>query len=107
VTEAVAKEYLFPLKQEKIDTLILGCTHYPLIRKEISDFYSGKVTVLDSSEVVAKALHSFLASNQLLRSTSGGPDHFLVSDYTDSFEASTKLFFQEAVHLEKHHLWND
>jgi len=52
-----------------IDALILGCTHYPLVKKEISDFYAGRVAVLDSSAVVAKALFDYLDSQDLLRKT--------------------------------------
>jgi glutamate racemase len=54
--------------------------------------------------VVADALYQYLQTADLLN-TAGGTDHFLVSDYTESFEASTKLFFHQSVHLEKHRLW--
>lgn len=106
ISHDIIEAYLRDPQLENIDALILGCTHYPLIRKEISDFYKGHVKVLDSSEVVAKALFEHLTSQALLNDQHGGEDHFLVSDFTDSFEASTKLFFREGVHLEKHPLWN-
>ncbi len=91
---------------QTIQALILGCTHYPLIKKEINTLYNHQVDVLDSSEVVAQALFEHLNSRELLSQQASGQDHFLVSDFTDSFEASTKLFFRESVHLEKHPLWN-
>src|SRR6185503_414971 len=106
ISHEIIDSYLNDPTLQGIDALILGCTHYPLIKKEINDFYGGKVKVLDSSEVVAQALHAYLKDKDLL-SGQANKDHFLVSDYTDSFEASTKLFFREAVHLEKHNLWND
>jgi len=106
ISNDIIEEYLRDPLLANIGALILGCTHYPLIRKEIMEFYRNTITVLDSSEVVAQALYEYLQQNGLLNIGPSGPDHFLVSDYTDSFEASTKLFFHEAVHLEKHPLWN-
>ncbi len=106
ISHDIIEEYLCDPLLENIEALILGCTHYPLIKKEINEFYQNKVTVLDSSEMVAKALHDHLAAQELLNDLPGCQDHFLVSDFTDSFEASTKLFFHETVQLEKHPLWN-
>ncbi len=106
ISHNIIEEYLRDPILEKISALILGCTHYPLIKKEISDFYHDHIAVLDSSDVVAKALYEYLSQAGLLNDQAPGTDHFLVSDFTDSFEASTKLFFHEAVHLEKHPLWN-
>jgi glutamate racemase len=106
ISHDIIERYLQDPALENIDTLILACTHYPLIKKEISDFYKGRVTVLDSSEVIALALRDHLSQKGLLSDSPGGMDHFLVTDYTESFEASTKLFFRQAVHLEKHPLWN-
>lgn len=106
ISHDIIEEYLRDPLLQNIEALILGCTHYPLIKREIKDFYENKVLVLDSSEMVAKELYDYLASQHLLNINPGGKDHFLVSDFTESFEASTKLFFHEAVQLEKHPLWN-
>jgi glutamate racemase len=106
ISHDIIEKYLRDPELENIQALILGCTHYPLIKKEISDFYNGSIPVLDSSEIVAKALFDYLKSAGLLQDQGKGTDHFLVSDFTDSFEASTKLFFQQTVHLERHPLWN-
>lgn len=106
ISHDIIEAYLHDPHLNGIEALILGCTHYPLIKKEIMALYQNKVLVLDSSEMVANALHDYLSSQQLLNTLSGGQDHFLVSDYTESFEASTKLFFHEAVRLEKHAVWN-
>lgn len=104
ISNDIIEEYLRDPILADIDALILGCTHYPLVRKEIMDYYKRGIAVLDSSEVVADALYQYLQTADLLN-TAGGTDHFLVSDYTESFEASTKLFFRQSVHLEKHRLW--
>jgi glutamate racemase len=104
ISHDIIAQYLNDPALKGIDALILACTHYPLIKKEIGDFYKQQVNVLDSSEEVAESLRKYLAENDLL--TTASPQHkFLVSDYTDSFEASTKLFFGEIVQLEKHRLW--
>ncbi len=105
ISHEIIEKYLRDPLLGNIDALILGCTHYPLIKKEINEFYQGRVSVLDSSEVVARALYEHLKKNELLSEDPSGEDHFLVTDYTESFEASTKLFFHQAVHLEKHPLW--
>ncbi len=106
ISHDIIEKYLRDPILGNIDALILGCTHYPLIAKEINEFYQGRVAVLDSSEAVATALYHHLDKNLLLSDKHVVQDQFLVTDYTDSFEASTKLFFREAVHLEKHPLWN-
>ena len=106
ISHDIIEAYLNDPMLKNIDALILGCTHYPLIKKEIINFYLGRIAVLDSSEVVARALYDHLLSKALLNDQPGVQDHFLVSDFTDSFEASTKQFFNETVHLEKHRLWN-
>ena len=108
ISHEIIAQYLADKELQNIDTLILACTHYPLIKKEIGEFYKGQLPILDSSEVVASALKKYLSENQLLNTdVTQTPHHqFLVSDYTSSFEASTRLFFHQQVHLEKHPLWN-
>jgi glutamate racemase len=105
ISHDIIHQYLGDPKLANISALMLGCTHYPLIKKEIMAYYGNRVTVLDSSEVVAEALFGYLEASHLLNDGPRSTDHFLVSDYTDSFEASTRLFFTEAVHLEEHLLW--
>lgn len=106
ISHEILEKYLTDSSLKDIDALILGCTHYPLIKNEISSFYPQKLSLLDSSEVVAQALKNYLFTEGLLNVTPTANHQFLVSDYTDSFEASTRIFFQEEVHLQKHALWN-
>lgn len=106
ISHDIIEKYLSDSSLNNIDALILGCTHYPLIKNEIASFYPQRINLLDSSEVVAKALKNYLTQHGLL-SKSAIPKHqFLVSDYTESFEASTRIFFDKMVHLQKHPLWN-
>ncbi len=106
ISREIIAQYLSDPHLGKIDALILACTHYPLIKKEIGEYYDGKTKVLDSSLVAAKSLRDYLASEGLLNSSSHPESRFYVSDYTESFEASTKLFFGKNVSLESHRLWN-
>ena len=106
ISHEILEKYLTDSALKNIDALILGCTHYPLIKNEISSFYPQNLSLLDSSEVVAQALKNYLLTEGLLSVTPTPNHQFLVSDYTASFEASTRIFFQQEVHLQKHALWN-
>lgn len=106
ISHEIIAQYLSDPSLQNIAALILGCTHYPLIKKEISKYYKEQLAILDSSEVVAQALQRHLQQEGLLNDTGSNPYyHFLVSDYTESFEASARLFFHETVHLDRHALW--
>jgi len=106
ISHEIIAQYLSDPALAKIEALILACTHYPLIKKEIGEFYGGKMKILDSSEIIATALKKYLEREGILNETAPPQQHFLVSDYTESFEASARMFFQEVVHLERHPLWN-
>src|SRR5688572_11549281 len=60
ISESVIATYLSDPTLENIEALILGCTHYPLIKNQISNFYEGKVDVLDASELVAEYVRHYL-----------------------------------------------
>jgi glutamate racemase len=105
ISESVISTYLSDPHLQDIEALILGCTHYPLIKKQIEEFYKGKVDVLDTSFLVARHVKTFL-QQQNLASTYLATDHkFYVSDFTQSFEESTRIFFEKEVHLEHYPLW--
>lgn len=106
ISHEIIAQYLSDESLNNIEALVLACTHYPLIKNEINSFYQRQITVLDSAQVVAHALQRYLAYNQLLNEKESQVDHFFVSDYTESFETSTRLFFGEKVMLERHPLWN-
>jgi glutamate racemase len=106
ISHEIIAQYLADGSLQNIESLILACTHYPLIKKEISEFYQNRIPILDSGEVVAQALKTYLQQHGLANNALNPERHFYVSDYTDAFEASTRLFFREKVHLERHPLWN-
>lgn len=105
ISRDIINEYLQKPILQNISALILGCTHYPLIKEEVISFYSGKVDVIDSSEVVASSLKAYLEYNLLVNKKPSAPDTFMVSDFTDAFEQLTKLFFGMQVNLEMYKLW--
>lgn len=85
-TYLIAQDYLRPLKKDKIDTLILGCTHYPLLKKVITRVMGDGVTLINSAEETARELKEYLVEKQLLRKTPKAPVHkFFVSDQPEKF----------------------
>ncbi len=105
ISHDIIDEYLGNESLKGIKALILGCTHYPLISKQITEYYQGVVRVIDSADVVAQSVKKYLEANDLLNAVAGQEDHFLVSDFTPSFEHSAKSFFHSDVRLEKYSLW--
>lgn len=105
ISSEIIDKYLSDDIFKDISALVLGCTHYPLIHHQINSYFDNKVDILDSSEITAAYLRDYLTAEKLLNIDTPGEDYFFVSDYTDSFESSTKIFFKERVHLEKYVLW--
>lgn len=101
VSSVLIENYLSAPTLQSIDALILACTHYPLIKNEIASFFNGKVHIIDTAEIVAKEVALVLDKENMLSPLKDkGKHRFFVSDYTESFEKSTKIFFKDAVHLE-------
>ena len=99
ISRSVINNYMSSKKLEGIDSIILGCTHYPLIEKEIRDHFKGKVQVIDSPSAVAHALKDILTKNDMLSDTP--PEyHFYVSDITRNFQKLAKSFFGKEIKLE-------
>ncbi|MBQ4094167.1 MAG: glutamate racemase [Oscillospiraceae bacterium] len=98
VTRKVAEEYLAPIKQSGADTLILGCTHYPIIRDIIADIMGKGVVLIDSGEQTARAVAQQLQRLGLTadREQADSPT-FFVSDKPDNFSALAELFLGEPV----------
>lgn len=80
-----AREYLEPLKSEGIDTLILGCTHYPLMKKTIAKVTGKEVTLVDSAEETAREAAEFLKRNGLLNKKGEGSAEFYLTDGSENF----------------------
>lgn len=105
IRQDIIAKYLSQENIQNIEALILGCTHYPLIKNEINEFYKDKVEVIDSSKVVAEHLKLILSKNDLLSADKRNANEFYVSDYTRGFEASSQLFFNKEINLQLYPLW--
>ena len=97
-TELIAKEYLFPLTLEKIDTLILGCTHYPLLKDIISKVLHQTVTLIDSGEATAGTVSRLLDELDLKNSSKLKPNlQFFVSDVPFKFTEIGEQFLGQKL----------
>ncbi len=96
VIETVAREYLEPLRATGIDTLILGCTHYPLLTDIIGDIMGPEVTLVSAGEESAFELKRMLTAGDMRASGERqGTTAFYVSDRTEDFERIASTFLQE------------
>lgn len=104
ISELIIQKYLENDILEDIEAIVLACTHYPLIKKQIEHLYQslGKsVEVLATNEIAAESVKNTLLEKGLENTnTLTQPHRFYISDYTASFEQSTRLFFGSEVHLE-------
>ena len=85
-TKKIIKYYLTPLKTKNIDTLILGCTHYPLLKPQIQNKIGKSVYLVDSAEEVVKQIKQFLTQNQELAqdlANTAEKSRFFLSDISD------------------------
>jgi len=105
ISKTIIHDYLSRPKLKGVDALLLACTHYPLIRPEIESFYGGSTIVWDSAEVVANYVSKVLKSKKIASPQKTASHHFYVSDFTQSFEKSTKFFFTKKIKLEEISLW--
>lgn len=105
ISRSIIGSYLSSRKLAKIDSLILACTHYPLIRAEVEEFYKKKIEIIDTAGVVAEKVKAVLKEKNILSKNKKAKHHFYVSDFTKSFEESTRYFFKNKIHLEKVDFW--
>ncbi|MFA6409927.1 MAG: glutamate racemase [Gammaproteobacteria bacterium] len=100
VIEEILPIYLSDEDFSAIDALVLSCTHYPLIKNKIHNFYQQKIEVIDASKIVAEAAKELLQENNLLNTDTNAPKRaFYVSDYTTSFANSARMFFGSEINL--------
>jgi glutamate racemase len=100
-TRMIVKKYLHPLKTRQIDTLILGCTHYPILKTIIQHKIGKRVHVISSSDVVAEQVKTFLSSSPEIdqKLSKNGKSEFFVSDLTAQFEKTAKSVIRQPIDL--------
>lgn len=102
-TYFIAKDYLRTMQEMHIDTLILGCTHYPLLKHVIADVMGDAVALIDSGEETARVAHVMLTESGILHSRSSqrpgldGTHEFFVSDVPEKFTQVAMRFLGTVV----------
>lgn len=96
IARLVAEEYLQELKKSGVDTLILGCTHYPLLKETISCVMGDGVTLIDPGRLLANYVKTYLEKENLCAKESG-EYKFFVSDYPDGFMRLAEDFLQRKI----------
>jgi len=101
LVESVVREYLYPLLDEKqrdgLDCLVLGCTHFPLLKDTIAHVAGADVTLVDSSETVAVAVETLLQEKGLARTGGHGNTRYLATDGAERFARVGSLFLGETL----------
>jgi len=105
ISKTIINAYLENSRLKGIQSLVLACTHYPLIENEVRELVGNRIEVINSATIVAKKVEDVLQNNSLLNSESNNKHQFYVSDYTSGFEQAAKRFFGEKVKLTEHNLW--
>jgi glutamate racemase len=105
ISRTLISNYLDNPVLKDIQALILGCTHYPIIKEEINEYYQGGVKLVDSTTIVAKKLMSILQKEKLQANKRTGPNEFYISDMNPHFNSSAQRFFKESINLEHLNIW--
>ncbi|MDF1614513.1 glutamate racemase [Desulfurivibrio dismutans] len=102
-TKMILRRYLAPLQQQQVDTLVLGCTHYPLLKELIQRRIGSRVRVIDSSKALAEELAAFLKANpevaQTLNRRDEGDNLYYVSDVTEAATQTARRIFGRSIEL--------
>ena len=103
-TKMILRRYLHPMRSRQIDTLVLGCTHYPLLKHLIGPRIGRRVQLIDSSVEVAQAVRSFLDAHADCAQRLYNPEkksRFFVSDLTETAQQLAAGIFGRSIPLEK------
>lgn len=98
VTKMVAREYLLPLKEQGIDCLVLGCTHYPVLKGVIAEVLGSSIKLIDSADTISRKVYTILKSLGWLSRTNGHQeDEFYVTDFPDRFKRVGEIFLGRKI----------
>ena len=105
ISKTIIKNYLTRKQFEKIDKLILACTHYPLIEKQIAEVCP-EIEIINTVDIISEFIKDSLESLDLLSLNSSPKYDFYASNYTNSFEKTASLFFKEEIKLKEIKIWS-
>ncbi|BAV59221.1 glutamate racemase [Candidatus Endomicrobiellum trichonymphae] len=98
ITDSIVKKYIEPLLNKKIDTLVLGCTHYPLLRETLEKNAGGNVVFIDSAKAVSQEVKNILKKTCILADVKGKKFlKFYVSDNPEKFQTIGSRFFSKKI----------
>jgi glutamate racemase len=102
ISRTIIDNYLSNARLNNIQSLVLACTHYPLIKNQVEEVVGDKIQIINPADLVALKLKDKLnLSNELNESKAKSENQFFVSDYTASFEKSARMFFGKAIKLKE------
>lgn len=102
-TAMIVRKYLAPLKSQQIDTLILGCTHYPVLRQLIQRKIGNSVNLVDSAEAIALEIHRHLDANgdvEMDTSSEKGECRIYVTDTAEQFQKTAHIILRKQFQIE-------
>ncbi len=97
IAKETVKYYLSEIKDFGADTVILGCTHYPIIAKTIGDYVGDDVVLVNSGKEAAKSVREYLEKNDMLSENKQGSQRYYVSDSVEGFETLGSLFMRRSI----------
>lgn len=99
--DSALHEYLKPLLKRNVDIIVLGCTHYPIVKNKIRKFVGNKIKVISQDEIVPKKLENYLIRHPEIESkiTQNRRITFLVTDKTDQLSELAKKWFGKNIQL--------
>ncbi len=98
IARLTAEEYLIPLREKGIDTLVLGCTHYPLLKEVVQEVMGDGVCLIDPGQVTASFVKDYLKEHGLVADQKPSRQYrFYVSDCPDDFIALGSAFLQQEI----------
>lgn len=101
ITRLAVKEYLSQLEKAEVDTILLGCTHYPLLKELIQDYAGPHITLVDSATTCAQTVAHLLQTHQIESPNNQATHRYYVSDDPDKFhDLGEKLFGHSLPHVE-------
>lgn len=95
--ELIAREYLVPVQKSGADTVILGCTHYPILKKLIAKILGSRIALVDSADTLAKAARTYLHAHNLAETSGRGKLTLYASDDPKKFSHSAQKLLGEKV----------
>jgi glutamate racemase len=101
VSKAILDEYLKNEEFKDKEAILLACTHYPLIKNEVNNYFHQKKDILDNALPMANRVKNFLVEKNLLAREKTNPSVFYVTEYTENFENISKIFHGSKIQIEE------